>query len=545
MGVVWEAWDERLQRPVAVKQLHTQAGLSASEAELASKRAMREARITARLHHPHAVTVYDVVEHDNNPCLIMQYLPSTNLQAVMAQRHYLAPTEVARIGAELASALAAAHQVGIVHRDVKPGNVLIAEDGAAKLTDFGVSHALGDVTLTSTGMVTGTPAYLAPEVARGADSNFASDVFSLGSTLYAATEGTPPFGTDQNPMAVLHKVASGQFLPPRRSGPLTPLLLRMLAADPADRPPMIDVEHTLAALHRDTADVATAQLTRQSRPAPAPDPVAAATTAAMPVRPSPPAARRGSAAAPGAGVGAGFAGAGSAGAAAQRPPAAGPSPADTGGGAETSRGRRRPAGAFLALGAAVLIGAAILVGVLLVGHGNGGRGTPSAGGSGSSATNLGAPAPVSGSSASRLASSTPSHTAQTTPAPPTSKATTSSPATQPAAPTAEQLARAISDYYGLLPGNTDAGWARLTARYQGGHAGGRQGYEDFWGAVQRVSVSKTSATPPGTVQATVTYTYKDGRVIEELTSYRLVSDGDVLKINDSSVLDSKSKGKSK
>lgn len=533
MGVVWEAWDERLQRPVAVKQLHTQAGLSASEAELASKRAMREARITARLHHPHAVTVYDVVEHDNNPCLIMQYLPSTNLQAVMAQRHYLAPTEVARIGAELASALAAAHQVGIVHRDVKPGNVLIAEDGAAKLTDFGVSHALGDVTLTSTGMVTGTPAYLAPEVARGADSNFASDVFSLGSTLYAATEGTPPFGTDQNPMAVLHKVASGQFLPPRRSGPLTPLLLRMLAADPADRPPMIDVEHTLAALHRDTADVATAQLTRQNRPARAPDPAAAATTAAMPVRPSPPADRRRTGA-----------GAAVAGAAVGSTAFAGPASGRTAGGDDTGR-RRRPVGGFLALGAAVLIGAAILVGVLLVGHGNGGHGAPSPGASGPSATNLGAPATGSGLSASRLASSTPSHTAQTTPPPPTSKAATSSPATQPAVPTADQLARAVSDYYGLLPGNTDAGWARLTPQYQAGHSGGRQGYENFWGAIQRVSVSKTSATPPGNVEATITYTYKDGRVVEERTSYQLVSDAGVLKINDSSVLDSKSRGKSK
>ena len=142
--------------------------------------------------------------------------------------------------------MVAAHAVGIVHRDVKPGNVLITDDGSAKLTDFGISHAVGDITLTATGMVSGTPAYLAPEVARGAESGFPADVFSLGSTLYAALEGSPPFGTDPNPMAILHRVGSGRIDPPRRSGPLTPLLLRMLAPEPAARPVMLEVAQTLA-----------------------------------------------------------------------------------------------------------------------------------------------------------------------------------------------------------------------------------------------------------------------------------------------------------
>ncbi len=109
-----------------------------------------------------------------------------------------------------------------MHRDVKPGNVLITDDGSAKLTDFGISHAAGDVTLTSTGMVSGTPAYLAPEVARGGTSGYPADVFSLGATLYASMEGTPPFGLDPNPMAVLHRVASGQMIPPKRSGTADP-----------------------------------------------------------------------------------------------------------------------------------------------------------------------------------------------------------------------------------------------------------------------------------------------------------------------------------
>ena len=241
MGVVWEGWDELLERPVAVKQLRTQPGVSDEEAELAKNRAMREARIAARLHHPNAVPVFDAVEQDGQPCLVMQYVPSTPLSAVLREHGPLPPREVAHIGAQIASALAAAHELGIVHRDVKPGNVLIAEDGRAMISDFGISRALGDTTLTSTGLVHGTPAYLAPEVARGEESTFLSDVFSFGSTLYAAVEGEPPFGTDLNSIAVLHRVAMGDFTPPRHAGALGPLLLEMLAADPARRPTMREV----------------------------------------------------------------------------------------------------------------------------------------------------------------------------------------------------------------------------------------------------------------------------------------------------------------
>jgi hypothetical protein len=336
MGTVWQGWDERLRRPVAIKQLHPQPGLSGAAADMVNDRAMREARITARLHHPHAITVFDVVEQDGQPCLIMQYLPSTSLQAILNDRGTLAPIEVARIGAEIASALAAAHQAGIVHRDVKPGNVLIAEDGAANITDFGISHALGDVTLTSTGMVTGTPAYLAPEVARGSESTFAADVFSLGATLYAAVEGAPPFGTDENPMAVLHKVASGQVIPPHRAGPLGPLLTRMLAADPAGRPAMIDVARTLSALH---SDAVTAPTVARTKPLIAPISGAVGGAAADPTVPVRPAAgtdaaddrTRRVAPVAGAGVaGAGLAGAGLAGLGLAGPGPAGSGPAGSG-----------------------------------------------------------------------------------------------------------------------------------------------------------------------------------------------------------------------
>ncbi|MBW8732626.1 MAG: serine/threonine protein kinase, partial [Terrabacter sp.] len=272
----WEAWDERLQRRVAVKQLHPQPGLSADEARIASERALREARNAARLHHPNAVPVYDVVDHDGQPCLVMQYLPARSLQALLAERGTLDVSQVARIGTEVASALEAAHQVGIVHRDVKPGNVLIDAEGSAKLTDFGISHSLGDPSITATGLVTGTPAFLAPEVARGAAATPASDVFSLGSMLYTALEGTSPFGDGQNAMATLHRAASGQITPPQRSGPLTPLLGRMLAVDPADRPSMSEVTRELRDAHRASLDPAafarTQQLTQPARPPTGPPP---------------------------------------------------------------------------------------------------------------------------------------------------------------------------------------------------------------------------------------------------------------------------------
>lgn len=253
MGVVWRGWDERLERAVAIKQLRLQPGLSAADTVAARDRSLREARLTARLHHPNAVPIYDVVEHDGEPCLIMQFLPSVSLQATLQRRSTLPLADVARIGSEIASALTAAHRVGIIHRDVKPGNVLLAEDGAAKLTDFGISHAMGDTTLTSTGMVTGTPAYLAPEVARGESATFASDVFSLGATLYTASEGTPPFEPTDNPMALLHRVASGHVRPPTRSGALTPLLTRMLNPDPRARPTMTQAWVDLTSLHASLA----------------------------------------------------------------------------------------------------------------------------------------------------------------------------------------------------------------------------------------------------------------------------------------------------
>ncbi len=248
MGVVWTAHDERLHRTVAVKQLLLQPGLADGDVDEAKRRAMREGRIAARLQHPHAVAVYDVAEDDGQPWLVMEYLPSKSLSAVLSERGTLPPRDVASIGMQVASALAAAHNAGIVHRDIKPGNVLLGDDGTVKITDFGISRATGDVTVTATGMLAGTPAYLAPEVAKGYDPGSPSDVFSLGSTLYAAIEGEPPFGLSENTIALLHKVASGKVNPPRNAGPLTALLMRLLRSEPEDRPTMVEAREALAAV---------------------------------------------------------------------------------------------------------------------------------------------------------------------------------------------------------------------------------------------------------------------------------------------------------
>ncbi len=248
MGVVWRAVDERLERSVAIKQILAQPGLSDAERDNVRQRAMREARNAARFQHPNAIVVFDIAEHGGDPCLVTEYLPSKSLSAVLAEQPTLPLTKVARIGEQVAAALVAAHRAGIVHRDVKPGNILIDDGGVTKITDFGISRATGDLTLTQTGLIGGTPAYLAPELARGSDPGPASDVFSLGATLYHALEGQPPYGNSTNQLALLYTAANGQVIPPRQSGQATALLMSLLRAEPEERPTMAEARDRLAAL---------------------------------------------------------------------------------------------------------------------------------------------------------------------------------------------------------------------------------------------------------------------------------------------------------
>jgi serine/threonine protein kinase len=288
MGVVWRAEDERLARTVAIKHLMVRQGLSDSQTEGAHRRAMREARIAARLQHRNAIALFDVAEHEGEPCLVMEFLRSRSLSAVLTERGALPVGEVAGIGNQVAEALAAAHAAGIVHRDVKPGNILLDDEGTVKITDFGISRALDDGTITQTGMLAGTPAYLAPEIARGHEPDRASDVFSLGATLYHAVEGAPPFGTNGNPLAVLHAVASGDVPPPRRAGSLTPVLMSLLAPEPEDRPTMVEAA---AALSGPVSAPPPEQITIPVRqPPPVPPPVTLAGATNLLPAPRPPAA---------------------------------------------------------------------------------------------------------------------------------------------------------------------------------------------------------------------------------------------------------------
>ncbi|WP_130343171.1 serine/threonine-protein kinase [Herbihabitans rhizosphaerae] len=277
MGVVWRARDELLGRTVALKQLLIRPGLTDEQADRVRARAMREARISARIQHRNAVSMYDVVEHDGDPCLVMEHLASRSLSAVLTERGPLPPREVAGIGAQVAGALAAAHAVGVVHRDVKPGNILIGDNGSVKLTDFGISRAQDDGTVTHSGLSAGTPAYLAPEIAKGEEPGYPADVFSLGATLYHAVEGAPPFGTDANPLRLLHAVSSGKVTPPSRAGELSGALTKLLRVEPTERPSMAQTAALLETLPAETQVPVPAAW-------PVPPPAAAA---AAPVAPAP------------------------------------------------------------------------------------------------------------------------------------------------------------------------------------------------------------------------------------------------------------------
>lgn len=262
MGIVWRANDEQLARVVAIKEMLLSPGADEAAAAQAVHRATREARVAARLRHPHAITVYDVVQHEGKPCLVMEFLSSRSLSTVLAERGTLPPSEVAPLGLQISAALAAAHEAGIVHRDVKPGNILIGDDETAKIVDFGISRATGEGTVTDAGMIAGTPAFLAPEVAAGQDAGFASDVFSLGATLFAALEGHPPFGDDATAISLLARVSRGEIVPPKTSGPVTDIVLAMLRRDPAARPSMRQVREAFTAVEEGR----TPELPRPARP---------------------------------------------------------------------------------------------------------------------------------------------------------------------------------------------------------------------------------------------------------------------------------------
>ncbi|WP_036372412.1 serine/threonine-protein kinase [Micromonospora sp. ATCC 39149] len=235
MGRVWRAKDEMLDRDVAVKQVVPPAVLAGEERDELRSRTLREARTTARLNHPNVVRVYDVVPVDGDPWLIMEYVPSRSLQNILDASGPLPPRRAAAIGLALLAALRAAHHAGVLHRDVKPANVLIADDGRVMLTDFGLAvFDGGDGAMTQPGLVLGSPQFVAPERAAEGVSSVEADLWSLGATLHAAVEGKSPYARS-TAMATLSALATRPPDPAPHAGPLRPVLAGLLRRDPRHR----------------------------------------------------------------------------------------------------------------------------------------------------------------------------------------------------------------------------------------------------------------------------------------------------------------------
>ncbi|WP_432923753.1 protein kinase domain-containing protein [Microbispora sp. CA-135349] len=243
MGMVWHAHDVLLDRDVAVKELLLPFGLDSTGAQVAHRRMLREARSAARLSHPGIVTVHDVVEEDGRPWIVMELVRAWSLEQAVRQSGPLPVVQAAEIGIRVLDALRHAHAAGILHRDVKPGNVLLTADRVV-LTDFGIAAIEGDVTITQTGLLMGSPAYIPPERLQGRPITHAADLWSFGATLYAAVEGRPPYeGPDA--VAVLGAVLTQEPNRPRRAGALLPVIEGLLRKNPADRLPAAQVAEML------------------------------------------------------------------------------------------------------------------------------------------------------------------------------------------------------------------------------------------------------------------------------------------------------------
>ena len=466
MGSVWLCRDELLGRAVAVKQVGRLPGESTTDLA----RAMREARSSAALNHRNVVSVYDAIEEGDHIWLVMEYVPGRTLAQIVALEGPLPPERAAWIGAQVADGLAAAHARGTVHRDVKPGNILVTDDDVAKISDFGIARTHGDTTLTQSGMVTGTPAYFSPEQARGEEATTAADVWGLGATLYAAVEGRGPYPDQANALALLTRIAAERPAAPTQAGVLSEPIGRMLDPDPRSRWAMADAAHALHRIH----DRNRAAGTREEVPA-----MAGPATTALPAT----------------------AGAGAA--------ATAPAPADTGVGPTAERPaapteRRR--------GRAVLAALALLLLVAAGGYvwwsSTGDEPSTSASTPPSERTT---PTP------------SPSHSPSTSEPSPTPSSTPPSPTPTEAAP-ASGMKKFVTDYYGVLPDDTRTGWSLLSSGFQD-EVGSYGQYRGFWNTIDAVRVTGTSAAGPNAVDAFLTYTRSDGSTSTEIRRIFLEQSG--------------------
>lgn len=512
MGTVWLCRDTRLDREVAVKQVGTLPG----EATPDLARALREARSSAALNHPHVVSIYDVIEDDDQLWLVMEYVPSRTLAEIIAAEGALTPERAAWIGAQVAEGLAAAHALGTMHRDVKPGNILVTDDDTAKISDFGIARAHGEDQLTRTGLVTGTPAYFAPELARGEDPTPAADTWALGATLFAAVEGHPPYPDERNAILLLSTIASTPPPVPQHAGALTEPIARMLDPDPSARWTMADAAHVLRRL--EGAGVAS--------------PTREATTAFAAPGPGAGEAGRATAAA-----------AYDAGTAGPTAPGADPGPADIDAHADADtdadtnaagdgaivvpppRERRRRRGGLLVAGLVALLVLVAAVGYQLLR--DPATDEPAAGRSSDGSTaRSGSDRGSDPGTEEKAPESTPPSTSGSDPA-----ASPSGPA--PVSGTdAEQFVRG---YYAALPEDTQAGWDSLSPAFQD-QIGSYEDYDGFWSTVSSVEVGRTTAAGRDAVDVALTYTDEDGQVDEEVRRLFLTRDGDRYLVDDDEVV---------
>lgn len=235
MGTVWRADDSVLKRQVAIKEVKLPSALSSEDSDVVKSRVMREAQTAAGLTHPNAVTVFDVVEADGHTFIVMELVDAPSLEELVKRDGALSPKDVAEIGLDVLGALEAAHNQGIIHRDVKPANVMCPENRRAKLADFGIATVKGDPKLTATGLVLGSPSYMAPEQASKDETGPASDLWALGATLYYAVEGEAPFDRGQA-IPTLTAVVHDDPRPMEKAGELRPVVAALLAKEPNERP---------------------------------------------------------------------------------------------------------------------------------------------------------------------------------------------------------------------------------------------------------------------------------------------------------------------
>jgi serine/threonine protein kinase len=399
MGVVWQARDELLSRDVAVKEIVWPPDFTEQEQQLACRRAVREAQMAARLSHRNVVRIFDIAEEDGHPWIVMELLPYQSLRDLLAARGPLPPAEAAQIGLGILAALRAAHAEGVLHRDVKPANILVAPDGRVVLTDFGIARAADSPTLTNAGAVVGSPSYIAPERARGERSGPQADLWGLGASLYTAVEGHPPFERD-GVLPTLTAVVADEPDQAYHAGPLWPVISGLLSKDPATRLDAAQTERLLLGV------AATAESARVIAPPPR---LPAAPESAAPPPPQPP---------------------------------RGP----------VSPGRRRSRAPLVALAAVALV-AAVVIAVALALAGLPRQPAASSGKTASPGATTGTAArPVASSGTSAPAASTPASTAGTPTRPPAPSST--APSTTPASTTPA----ASGTGYGTLP----AGWHRFT-----------------------------------------------------------------------------------